>query len=840
MKWTAPQDNEVETITLEADELGKLRPRNQVTDYMLRGVVLEDYNVIDFFVHTYEMPLKKDNISGDSQFSSDGVHRKRGHPSHEHVPYLPNHVKSQIKQRVIRGAGHNNLPNFIGRYFPPRDDPDQFPFYCASMLMLLKPWRKIETDLKKASESWELAFDAFLQTVPVHIHNILSGIQYYHQCRSSAMQQAQENVDILKSINDLENMVENAGPPQKPQVLTEENLLALQASRENTMEDVHAFTAIESARMGKVFEEANIVPWTELEKQSNRNIDLNLVVGGRRSDNIALQNLMKWRKQMQDDIQKQNPDFNATCTTAIDQEIIGDVIQLGEILRETMDSPSVSYLDNEYGAEKALTAVDSTKLRYDQFRAYDIITAHVQDMLSGGKPPPLHMLIHGEPGTGKSQVIQTTTQHFINRAIHHMLMKSAYTGVASSVINGKTTHSIAMISPRKDGTLSANSRRKLQQIWKHIKYLVIDEVSMISKTFLAKLSHNITIGKMTDGEPISPDSFGGISVILCGDFFQFPPVAGGVSDTLYNPKCTAKNHQEDSQAGRIIFEEFTTVVSLTEQMQVTDPVWQQFLTHLRFGQVQQKDVDMLRGLILMRKEAAPIDFSSSNWKDAALVTPRHAVRRLWNETALLKYGKEAHQMILECKAEESIKGEHLTLAEKYTAYLRQVNLDSTQRKQDLAPILQIAIGMKVMVTQNVVTDLDITNGARGTIVDIWLHPDEPPICDLQPTIELKYLPPCVLVKLDHTCTSQLTGLEERVIPVEPAMQSYRISCQGSEGNAITRTVRRRQFPMTAAYAFTDYRSQGQTLPTMIVDITTPPTGETTSSERTPVNCSQEV
>ena len=147
-------------------------------------------------------------------------------------------------------------------------------------------------------------------------------------------------------------------------------------------------------------------------------------------------------------------------------------------------------------------------------------------------------------------------------------------------------------------------------------------------------------------------------------------------------------------------------------------------------------------------------------------------------------------MILECKAEESIKGEHLTLAEKYTAYLHQVNLDSTQRKQDLAPILQIAIGMKVMVTQNVVTNLDITNVARGTIVDIWLHPDEPrAICDLQPTIELKYLPPCVLVKLDHTCTSQLTGLEERVIPVEPATQSYHISCQGSEGNAITRTVR---------------------------------------------------
>ncbi|KIK15047.1 hypothetical protein PISMIDRAFT_42160, partial [Pisolithus microcarpus 441] len=39
-----------------------------------------------------------------------------------------------------------------------------------------------------------------------------------------------------------------------------------------------------------------------------------------------------------------------------------------------------------------------------------------------------------------------------------------------------------------------------------------------------------------------------------------------------------------------------------------------------------------------------------------------------------------------------------------------------------------------------------------------------------------------------------------------------------------RTVRRHQFPMTVAYAFTDYRSQGQTLQSVIVDIATPPSG----------------
>ncbi|KAJ7028352.1 hypothetical protein C8F04DRAFT_964088 [Mycena alexandri] len=39
-----------------------------------------------------------------------------------------------------------------------------------------------------------------------------------------------------------------------------------------------------------------------------------------------------------------------------------------------------------------------------------------------------------------------------------------------------------------------------------------------------------------------------------------------------------------------------------------------------------------------------------------------------------------------------------------------------------------------------------------------------------------------------------------------------------------KTVHRVQLPLTGAYAFTDYRSQGQTLPYVIVDIGTPPTG----------------
>ena len=107
----------------------------------------------------------------------------------------------------------------------------------------------------------------------------------------------------------------------------------------------------------------------------------------------------------------------------------------------------VWYLDKEHGPEEASTAIDPTMLRYDQFRAYNIITGHLQETLAGRKPPPLRMLVHGEPSTGKSKVIQMTMQHFISHTAKYMFMKSAYMGVASSLIDCKTAHSTAMISP---------------------------------------------------------------------------------------------------------------------------------------------------------------------------------------------------------------------------------------------------------------------------------------------------------------------------------------------------------------------------------------------------------
>lgn len=56
----------------------------------------------------------------------------------------------------------------------------------------------------------------------------------------------------------------------------------------------------------------------------------------------------------------------------------------------------------------------------------------------------------------------------------------------------------------------------------------------------------------------------------------------------------------------------------------------------------------------------------------------------------------------------------------------------------------------------------------------------------------------------------MKGWDEFVIPIEPAMTNYHIKIP-TEGKMIQQTVKRRQFPLTGAYAFMDYQSQGQTI-----------------------------
>ncbi|KAK7683381.1 hypothetical protein QCA50_013643 [Cerrena zonata] len=162
-----------------------------------------------------------------------------------------------------------------------------------------------------------------------------------------------------------------------------------------------------------------------------------------------------------------------------------------------------------------------------------------------------------------------------------------------------------------------------------------------------------------------------------------------------------------------------------------------------------------------------------------------------------------------------------------TERLAIASLDSNARRNVPPEEIRIAKGMKIMVTLNIETEMDVANGTRGEIVDILLASDKPPLTPGMRTVRLRKPPAYVLVKLPHTRMRQLPGLPPNVIPIEPRMDSFPIKLTRADKTPYTRQVRRRQLPLTAAYAFTDYRSQGQTIKNVIVDIAKPPGGNMT-------------
>jgi len=293
---------------------------------------------------------------------------------------------------------------------------------------------------------------------------------------------------------------------------------------------------------------------------------------------------------------------------------------------------------------------------------------------------------------------------------------------------------------------------------------------------------------------------------------------------LYCPAHPSKDTEEE-RLGRKIYEEFTTVVVLREQCRIQDDRWLSFLHRSRYGLCTDEDIELLRGLVLGSKHCPETNFEDRPWSEAVLITSRHCVRTQWNEASIERHCRKTRQTLLISKAYDTIGDREVTNAERYTILTQKGGKGKTRgEKGGLPHNVPLAIGMQVMVTLNVHTDLDVANGARGEIVGIGLHSKEPPIDRTQTRWHLRFPPQYVLVKLQRTKAKQLPGLELGVIPITPAQKTFSIRAS----NGQKKTVTRRQHPITPAYSFTDYRSQGQTIPYVIVDISTPPSGQITA------------
>lgn len=808
---------------------------------MLRGVELEAFNYLDFQVDTHEDPISEPtaDLRADEDNEDDESEHpcKRGRKPHLRSRYLPGHSRAETRQRMLRMKGHKYLPSFVGPYFPRSDDPDQREFYCCNILALLKPWRQL-SDLREGSEPWEIAYERFILAAPKELRDIISGIQYYYSCSDSANQQESQvsgnliscTTSKVPNTHDSEALdADDVGEDSVPQemVITEESIRLLQQSGIAERDERYVREALEVGRIAHLFDNRRTA-WT-VDKSS-----ANPAIGD------DLRRLEEWKMRMsaQVDALSTTSSPMQTCSagpsiSATDGSIRGGVTHLPqdtgcvEHQPHTGESCSTgSPVDAgpdglETSTVQRDTATIANDLKPDQRRAFDIIRWHLDETLSEHEVPQLLLQVQGEGGTGKSKVIRTVTEEFRTRGAEGMLTRAAYTGMAASIIDGKTLHNVGRI-PMNGKLPSQAVINEMAKAAAIRKYLVIDEVSMVSREFLAKLSAILCmIADAMGAEGKGKLPFGGINIILVGDYHQFPPIA---ASPLYYP-IAAKDSQQ-SVMGRKLYEHFTNVVILRDQMRVGDQLWLDFLQHARVGECRPHHLKMLRGLILTNSGCPRTDFSMAPWNGAVLITPRHAVRKEWNRASVRRHCKESRETLFICEAEDRIKDRKLTLGERYATALKDQKANPQSDRNERSPLaacVEIAVGMEVMITFNVQTDLDIANGARGRITAVVLHEEEPPIPRGAVEVRLKYQPAYVLVQMHRTKVAELPHLAQGVIPLEPLTKTFEIQIEGGR-----RVVTRKQLPLTPAYAFTDIRSQGQTISHVIIDIAKPPTGGLTA------------
>ena len=583
--------------------------------------------------------------------------------------------------------------------------------------------------------------------------------------------------------------------------ISDEDVFHYEQLQQRDKEHVHGQLAIEAARLQGIFSDVDR-NW-EVEHEDAVDVAMSDV------DTI----LDEWRSELEQMSLTTN-DSSGGIDDDNSHHYTSPTVTAMSMLHDDMTANNLDKVVDE-GVER-LMSTDVENLNDDQRRAFDIVDWHLNETLEGKQPPQLLMMIPGEGGVGKSKLIQTMTRAFQLKGVGEWCVKGAYTGIAASLIDGSTLHVLASI-PVHGGKQSAQTMKKLREFWRTKRYLIIDEISMLSRSFFAKLCRIISTAMERNEDII----FGGLNVVIVGDFHQFPPVVARKSAPLY---CLADPlyDSEDDVLGREIYEQFTTVVQLKQQIRVKDEIWQDVLQHVRHGNCSQYHIDIIKKLIITDPQAPPTDYSSQPWKDARLVTPRHAVRMQWNSAAVKKHCKETHHRLYLCPAEDMVDGRPVTNDEKIAIATRTKGSKSTMERAGLMKDVELAIGAPVMVTLNIHTELDVTNGVRGVIEGIVLDERERQIGPNEHMVQLRYPPRYVLVKLLRTKAAHLRGLAENVIPISPVCKGFAVMKDG-----VRITAHRTQLPLTLAYAFTDYRSQGQSLKPVLVDIGTPPNGRLT-------------
>jgi len=362
-----------------------------------------------------------------------------------------------------------------------------------------------------------------------------------------------------------------------------------------------------------------------------------------------------------------------------------------------------------------------------------------------------NLLITGPAGTGKSHLIRKMSS-YCSRTFKNIDI-TAMTGAAAYIINGKTLHSWGSLGIG-DKPAPVIAHKILNSYPKRIKWqkcniLIVDEVSMMNAPFFELLEEVARLVRQNE------KPFGGIQVILLGDFYQLPPVG--------------KTEQER----KFCFESpiwanvIKKTVILREIMRQKDPVFQKVLHEVRIGEVSEESIAILQSRVGIEPDISSgivPTLLSSKKSDVEKMNQREFNKLPGND--IIQYDV-IYEIIGERK--KAMKDEEMNIWKDI------IDKDNNYEKS-----IQITDNAQVMLLKNIDQENGLVNGSRGIV--IGFENDLP------------------IVRFMNG-TTQTIGYAE---------YSFEISSVS--------TIVAKQIPLSLAWCTTIHKSQGQSLDSIKMNI----------------------
>ena len=279
-------------------------------------------------------------------------------------------------------------------------------------------------------------------------------------------------------------------------------------------------------------------------------------------------------------------------------------------------------------------------------------------------------LLTGAAGTGKTHLLNTFIAQARKRG--KKVSVTATTGLAATHLGGNTIHSWSGIgvSDHLPNNFFERLSKTRRDVISKTDVLIIDEISMLHDFRLDMIDKVLRTVREND------QPFGGIQLVMSGDFFQLPPV----------------NRPNEQGGGFVVYSDAwqelrPAVLYLERQYRQNDEQLLEILTALRTGDVRRRHVEAL----LARTKIEPPDGD---------ITELHTVNVDVDDINIQKLAE--------------LPGEERSYQQTTTG--SKIYVENLQRSVLAPENLVIKLGALVMAVKNSPQKL-YANGSIGTVVD---------------------------------------------------------------------------------------------------------------------------